>query len=546
VFRPRPGHSVIIFQEIMMNKNEELLTLSEASQLATELLNRPVTPSNISYLIQYGQLKKYGDNGTLHVLRDDLLNYYSNKVINKEDKWKKQLGNDLNWALSFDSIPEKIRTKHVHRLHPYKGKFIPQLVEYFVDGHTDEFKREAYFKPGDILLDPFCGSGTTLVQAAELGIDSIGVDVSAFNAMISNVKVSKHNITAISSEISKITEKLQAFVEGKSYLSFETDLLEELNVFNSAFFPTPDYRFNVRQGGIDERSYSSLKEKEFLIIFENLVNKYDLQIISPGNYSGVFLDKWFNFPVLEEISFVYSQIKEVNDKDIKKVLAVILSRTMRSCRATTHNDLATLLEPMHTTYYCGKHYKICKPIYSILGWWLRYSTDTLKRIREFDTLRKDTYQHCFVGDSRLINLDTVIGRNNPNFFRKFSQERIKGIFSSPPYVGLIDYHEQHAYAYDLFKFERNDESEIGPLFRGQKKEAQESYVKGIADVLMNCRKWLTDDFDIFLVSNDKYGLYLRIARLANMEIVNIFKRPVLNRTEKDKTPYSEMIFHLKG
>lgn len=34
---------------------------------------------------------------------------------------------NLNW--SERELPERIRTKHVHRLHPYLGKFIPQLVE---------------------------------------------------------------------------------------------------------------------------------------------------------------------------------------------------------------------------------------------------------------------------------------------------------------------------------------------------------------------------------------------------------------------------------
>jgi len=34
---------------------------------------------------------------------------------------------------------EMERTKHIHRLHPYKGKFISQLVEYFLDSHTNEF-----------------------------------------------------------------------------------------------------------------------------------------------------------------------------------------------------------------------------------------------------------------------------------------------------------------------------------------------------------------------------------------------------------------------
>lgn len=104
------------------------------------------------------------------------------------------MGHDLNWRLSFIEYKESERTKHVHRLHHYKGKFIPQLVEYFLDEHTDEFKQQIYFHPGDIVLDPFCGSGTTLVQANELGLHAVGIDISAFNSMISNVKIRKHDL----------------------------------------------------------------------------------------------------------------------------------------------------------------------------------------------------------------------------------------------------------------------------------------------------------------------------------------------------------------
>jgi hypothetical protein len=56
---------------------------------------------------------------------------------------------------------------------------------------------------------------------------------------------------------------------------------------------------------------------------------------------------------------------------------------------------------------------------------------------------------------------------------------------------------------------------------------------------------LVDDYDVFLVANDKYSMYPTIAGNAGMKIVNQFKRPVLNRTEKDKGAYSEIIFHLK-
>jgi hypothetical protein len=150
------------------------------------------------------------------------------------------------------------------------------------------------------------------------------------------------------------------------------------------------------------------------------------------------------------------------------------------------------------------------------------------------------------GDSRNIDIFEQAKKQNVEFGTLLEKQKIKGIFSSPPYVGLIDYHEQHAYAYDLFGFDRKDELEIGPLFKGQRKDAQASYIQGISDVLNNCKRFLVDDYDIFLVANDKFNMYPTIAEKAGMQIVNRFNRPVLNRSEKDKTAYSETIFHLKS
>ena len=172
----------------------ELLTIKEASKWASEYLGKNVSPSNISYLIQYGRVKNAGNNGTTQVVKEELVHYYKSFNGTRETSWRDQLGDDLNWALSFDQYKEAETTKHVHRLHPYKGKFIPQLVEYFLDSHTDKFKTKTYFKKGDIVLDPFSGSGTTLVQASELGMHALGVDVSEFNTMIANSKVSQYNL----------------------------------------------------------------------------------------------------------------------------------------------------------------------------------------------------------------------------------------------------------------------------------------------------------------------------------------------------------------
>ncbi len=176
---------------------DKLFTIKEASHWATEYTGKDVSTSNIAYLIQYGRIKKIGENGSTLISREELISYYSEFKRNRENSWKNHLGSDLNWALSFDQYKESETTKHVHRLHPYKGKFIPQLVEYFIDKHTDNFKKRTYFKEGDVILDPFCGSGTTLVQSSEQGMHAVGIDVSLFNSLISNSKLTKYDLVSV-------------------------------------------------------------------------------------------------------------------------------------------------------------------------------------------------------------------------------------------------------------------------------------------------------------------------------------------------------------
>src|SRR3954453_15439839 len=97
---------------------------------------------------------------------------------------------DLSW--SERELPERERTKHVHRLHPYLGKFIPQLVEILLS---------RYFRPGQHVLDPFAGSWTTLVQALECGLEATGVDVAAFNCLLMEVKTRSYNPFVLEQEL---------------------------------------------------------------------------------------------------------------------------------------------------------------------------------------------------------------------------------------------------------------------------------------------------------------------------------------------------------
>jgi DNA modification methylase len=373
------------------------------------------------------------------------------------------LGNDL----TFLSVREFERTKHVHRLHPYLGKFIPQLVEVFL---------KKYFKEGDSILDPFSGSGTALIEANVLGMNSVGIELSPFNVLIQEVKTKKYNILDVELEIKDALKRLKAF------------------------------------------SYNLPNKNQ--VLFGKQVERFETD--------SEYLKEWFSDRALQEILFYRSIIKDYRNQDILKV---ILSRSARSVRLISHYDLARPKKPIREKYWCIKHRRYCEPIKEALKFINRYSWDTIKRLNEFDSLRSNAFIKIIQGDARKVKL--------PNGLK------FDGIFTSPPYVGIIDYHEQHRYAYELFDFPRQDELEIGPASKGQNGNAKKGYVQGIADVFKNVSKYLVDRALIFIVANDKFNLYPDIGKQCGFELKDVFHRPVLMRTERDSNKYFESIFCFK-
>ena len=70
----------------------------------------------------------------------------------------------------------------IHSFHRFFGKLIPAIPAMAI---------ELFTKPGGLVLDPFCGSGTTLVEAVIRGRDAIGIDVNPLAVLISKVKTTK-------------------------------------------------------------------------------------------------------------------------------------------------------------------------------------------------------------------------------------------------------------------------------------------------------------------------------------------------------------------
>jgi DNA modification methylase len=519
-----------------------MLDLKEAAEWAKGFTNKDVTPTNIGYLIQYGKIKKHGGNGRTLVDLDELKAYYEEYLKNLKDAYENDLGKDINWALSFSNVKEKETTKHVHRLHPYKGKFVPQLVEYFLDGHTDAFKKEVYFHAGDIILDPFAGSGTTLVQASELGIHSIGLDISSFNCLLSEVKLQGYDRQVLIEMCQEISCIMQEEHRKLGVSALEKELDEMLYRVNREDLPS-DFKYNFTQESIDEENIISNAVKRANLEYEKLLNKH--AFLMQGSITGSdFLNTWFTIPVINQALKAKEFLEKIDSVENRKLITIILSRSIHSCRLTPHYQLELLDNPVYRPYYCFKHKKVCRPILSMVRIFNKYSQDTINRLTKFKAVKKNIYFALIDGDSRELNIFKDIKKIDQEFYILLKKQRIKGIFSSPPYLGQLDYHAQHEYVYELFGLTRRDELEIGKSIYGKGVEARQKYIEGISNVLINCKQFLADGFHIFIVANDQYGLYPQIAERSGLKIIQEYKRPVLNRTSRDRNPYSEDIFHM--
>ena len=121
-----------------------------------------------------------------------------------------------------------------HGLHPYKGKFYPQLAKGLIN--------RTGLEEGAVVLDPYCGSGTTLLESYLNGYRSFGMDMNPLAARIANAKTS---ILEQSPDlVTEVTLNLLAKIKGGGFScgaelgQFPGDTHEEL----LRWFPQPVLR----------------------------------------------------------------------------------------------------------------------------------------------------------------------------------------------------------------------------------------------------------------------------------------------------------------
>ncbi len=165
------------------------------------------------------------------------------------------------------------QTRISHGLHKYPAKFFPELPRWLI---------QKYSKPGEIVLDPFMGSGTSNIEALLLGRHSVGIDVDPFARFLTKVKSTILNI----------------------------EELEE----------STDYLLNALL------KYDPKK-----------INKADLPIFP-------YRDNWFNQEILYELAYIKKII--LNSKfsdDIKDFQKICLSSVIRAVSNADNNCTRTVV-----------------------------------------------------------------------------------------------------------------------------------------------------------------------------------------------------------
>jgi DNA modification methylase len=92
-----------------------------------------------------------------------------------------------------------------HGYHRYPAKFIPQIVNRLISDYTNK---------DDLVLDPFGGCGTTLVEAKVLGRKSLGFDINPVAKLITETKITPLNPDILENYLSKFTNTYNQLING--------------------------------------------------------------------------------------------------------------------------------------------------------------------------------------------------------------------------------------------------------------------------------------------------------------------------------------------
>ncbi len=266
-----------------------------------------------------------------------------------------------------------------HGIHEYRGKFNPQIVR--------AIGNMLGLKSGDWVLDPFCGSGTTLLEAAHIGWNAIGVDCNPLGVLIAGAKIAAMRVPV---------EELLAESEGiKQRLG---DVWMRAISAVGKDFGMPAHPFSQEQ--------------------IRLIAGEDWQSRVP---SLDYLRLWFAESVLVQLAAILGEIERVRSVPVRQIMQVILSDIVRE---------VSLQEPADLRIRRRKSSSENSPAIPLFMEAVTSKVERVLKARKYIT-EVPAVQEALLGDSRCCA--GVVRGHSPQLF--------DAAITSPPYASALPYIE---------------------------------------------------------------------------------------------------------
>lgn len=187
---------------------------------------------------------------------------YFSKLIEETGVVKPTQQNLLE-RVNGSSINRQSTRYSAHGLHEYKGKFNPQVAKALLNIFNAH--------PGQLALDPFCGSGTSLVECSHLGINSVGTDINPLAVFLANAKLESLGI--LSEQL--LSDGLLSLTKAKKSI-YTLKLNNEREEYLQSWFPA-EYLIDIERLRLSIESTNEHSSNVLLAIASNLLRDYSLQ-----------------------------------------------------------------------------------------------------------------------------------------------------------------------------------------------------------------------------------------------------------------------------
>ena len=332
---------------------------------------------------------------------------------------------DLRLLKAIDWTLRDVRTSHtVHDFHWFRAKFIPQIPAILIKHFTEV---------NDVVLDPFCGCGTTLVESLRFGRRAIGIDIVPLACLISKVKT--------------------CLIE-PPYLSKKADnLLSDLKRDFSVSFKKSLFGTKVVKEIDDEiRKY-----------VPDFPNK----------------ERWYHSATLKGLGIIKAHIDAEEDEDVKDFYTVCFSSILKRCSSQTNHwgYVADNMLPRKMIYR-DAYYHFEKKLFRMT----KGMAELYEDCRKLGLSMEELNQLCSVYNIDARNMD-VIGSNSVDL-----------VITSPPYPNVTDQTKMHRLSFYWLgiDMEYYKKKEIGARWKRGRKTALKDYFTEMEECFVQVYRVMKD------------------------------------------------------